>query len=164
MTHSVSRVDSRGTHGFFVRIYRVDWEGNRSFPDSVYDGDKAANKVVAEQWAAYVDSLLPETPPKPELRKASVHKREDYARRGTYYYDVYLPPLPGEDAPLTEKLYFMTDDEQRKKLGLANKKVAARNGILNFLHRETLINWYVEHDALIEEINQLWKTLKIVDP
>lgn len=155
----VSRVDSKNTHGWFARVYRAEWVGNRSFADRKY-GSKDIAQVVAYEWVRIANDSLPVIPPKPVLRKATLHIRfEEQLQSKLWYVEVYIPPLNGETT-WTEKLYFHNLLEKEKQKAKATNRLLEYNMLAEQRHKVDLALWYVEHDKMMAIILELWPNLK----
>jgi hypothetical protein len=160
----VSRVDSSNTHGYFARIYRVDiprqWVGSRSFSDRIYGGAESA-EGAAWQWVQIAEERLPIIPPKPVIRKATVHVRDEPDNLDMQYFDVYLPPIYGEKI-WSKKFYFNErDPEERAAMEEeAAKLVARRNRECQALYAGQREKWQIEHARLKRELLRLWEEVK----
>lgn len=154
----ISRIDHDRTHGYFVRVYRDTWVGNRSFSDGVYGGEARA-LAAAEKWSSIVEAELPPIPERPVHRKASFRSRSDGARSGLRYYDVYLPEVEGKGFE-THKLYFKNLDEQKRMRERAKDMVDARNDELTTAFTRAMVEWTPERERLLSEIRQAFPELK----
>jgi hypothetical protein len=157
----ISRIDHKGTHGYFARIYRAEWVGSRSFADGQYDGSASA-LAAARWWVEYAENRLPIIHPKPALKKATAHVRTDAKGSGLRYYDVYLPSAV-DDSWTTQKFYFKTLDEQSISREKATMDVNYQNKLLAMAYREQLAAWYVEHDRIMLVIVLLWNDIKTME-
>lgn len=157
----ISRVDSGNTHGYFARVYRDDWVGNRSFADRRYGGKEKA-KAAARRWVTLAEAALPIIPARPVMREATVTVYQDERRpKHLRYYQVYLPQSNEPNGEWkTEKLYFTTLDGQAKQREKAQDLVNQQNARLKLMYRNSLIFWKMERDQIIFEIERIWPEVK----
>ena len=148
----VSRIDSKRTHGWFARVYRAEWVGNKSFADLSYGGREVAESA-AWQWVRWVDERLPVIPPKPVLKQAKFRMRKNGHGR---YYDVYLPS-PGKGKPQFRRLYFNVLADMQKQGENAYRLVEEQNVRLLEAYQLSYVAWKHTHDRTMQEILRMWE-------
>lgn len=151
----VSRIDSKRTHGWFARVYRAEWVGNKSFSDLRYGG-RAVAEAAAWKWVRLVDNRLPVIPPKPVLKKATFRLRKNERDR---YYDVYLP-RPGKGKPQFRRLYFNVLADMQKQGENAHRLVEEQNARLLEAYQLSYVAWKRAHDRIMQEILRMWEKVK----
>jgi hypothetical protein len=151
----VSRIDSKRTHGWFARVYRAKWVGNKSFADLSYGGREVAESA-AWKWVRWVEKRLPVIPPKPVLKKATFRMRKNEHDR---YYDVYLPS-PGKGKPQFRRLYFNVLADMQTQGENAYRLVQEQNVRLLEAYQLSYVAWKRAHDRIMQEILSMWEKAK----
>lgn len=104
----ISRIDSKGTHGWYVRVYKNGKTYSKLYSDSKYNGKERALKFAQKARALALETIskIPDKPIRRLVMRDSrnksgvvgVSKTQKTLKNGkiNYYYQVTWSPKPGK--------------------------------------------------------------------